>query len=237
MAIIIAVFLIIIVLAKVLKDKSGEHKYSVKEKAWREGTDRFDAAYMDKSIEDAIRVLFDDKDRLEEAHREVDLAFQQMPHWCGESLYLHPSEFAYKNNKFTQKAYKDLSKKMERDRQLALDIMLANRGKVASNATWSGYPSYVTQPYSDAFQLIKEQQFEFVAWIRDTLQKQGVQLTPICVTSAGGVTYGWLGSHHAPDPPFGTKTYRPFQHSLIEPPQVAVAKPYYDNDSNDHRGR
>lgn len=230
MPLIIAIVLIAIIGIKVLGDKTNEWDYNAQKKEWQDGTARFDELYVDKSIEEAIRAMFDDKSKLGDIHKEVDLAMGEMEHWRGSHIYLNPTEFVYKNGKFTQKAYKDFSRMMERDRQVALDIMLANRGKVSKNASLSGYDTYICTDYSEYKQQLKEKQFELVAWIQKKLERQGVRLSPVYVCSDAACTkrYAWLGSHYAPDPPFGTATYKPFQHSLVEPPRAAIPKPYYD---------
>lgn len=232
MAIIIAVFLIAVLLYMVLKDKAGEHRYNNAKKEYDASTDGFDALYTDPQLEDSILACFDNSAGLPELHREIACAFCQMSRWKGTHLLLHTSEFSYKA-KFTKREFDSQYKQMCGDRKIALDILLANRGKVSHEAAWLGYKSYVVQQYTDSMQLLKERQFELVEWICSTLDKQGVHLTPVYVCDAARRVYGWRGSKLAPEKQWGTATVKPFDHSLIERPNVAIPDPYYGKDTDD----
>ena len=86
------------------------------------------------------------------------MAFQQMESWKGKELVLCTSDFTYPKGKYTQKAYKENTEQMYRDRHLARDILLANRGKVSSDS-------------NTEYQALKERQYELVEWIQNTLKK------------------------------------------------------------------
>lgn len=229
MAIIIAVFLVAVLLYKVLKDKVGEHKYNDAKKEYDTSTGRFDALYTNPQLEDSILASFDDTTRLPEIHREISFALDQMKHWTDVQVLLHTSEFSFKG-KFTKREFDLQYKQMCEDRKLALDILLANRGKVSHEAAWLGYRSYAVQQYTDSMQLLKERQFELVEWICSTLDKQGVHLTPVYVCDAARRVYGWRGSKLAPEKQWGAATIQPFDHSLIARPGTAIPNPYYKDE-------
>lgn len=231
MAIIIAVFLASVLLYKVLKDKAGEHKYNNAKKEYDASADKFDALYTSCQLEDSILASFDDTTRLPEIHKEIDLALNQMVHWKDAQLLFHTSEFSFKT-KFTKKEFDAQYKKMREDKKIALDILLANRGKVSHEATWLGYKSYVVQQYTDSMQLLKERQFELVDWICSTLAKQSIHLTPVYVCDAARRVYGWRGSKLAPEKQWGTAIVKPFDRSLIARPGTALPNPYYADDTN-----
>lgn len=225
MELVIAVVLMIILFFRLLPDKVGQSEYKHRKNEWERTTKDFAEHYTNKQLEDAIRQAFSDDTQLPAIRNEVNMAFQQMESWRGERVVLCTSDFTYPKGKFTQKAYRENTEQMYRDRRLAMDILLANRGKVSSDSNGSGYNSYLNTEY----QALKEQQYELVEWIQNTLKKQGVSITPVCVDKTGSRYYAWLGSFAAPDPPFATETARlPFERHLIERKKITIPAPYYE---------
>ena len=225
MELVIAVVLMIILFFRLLPDKVGQSEYKHRKNEWERTTKDFAEHYTNKQLEDAIRQAFSDDTQLPAIRNEVNMAFQQMESWRGERVVLCTSDFTYPKGKFTQKAYQKNTERMNRDRHLAMDILLANRGKVSSDSNGSGYNSYLNTEY----QALKEQQYELVEWIQNTLKKQGVSITPVCVDKTGSRYYAWLGSFAAPDPPFATETARlPFERHLIERKKITIPAPYYE---------
>ena len=225
MELVIAVVLMIILFFRLLPDKVGQSEYKHRKNEWERTTKDFAEHYTNKQLEDAIRQAFSDDTQLPAIRNEVNMAFQQMESWRGERVVLCTSDFTYPKGKFTQKAYRENTEQMYRDRHLAMDILLANRGKVSSDSNRSGYNSYLNTEY----QALKEQQYELVEWIQNTLKKQGVSITPVCVDKTGSRYYAWLGSFAAPDPPFATETARlPFERHLIERKKITIPAPSYE---------
>ena len=221
MAIIIVIFLLAVILCKILKDKAGEYEYTAKKREYDTLSSDFEAAYTSKQLEDAITAAFDDKDKVKSIHQEVDSAFQQMKSWNGVRLLLNTTEFSYRG-KPSKNKFAEQEKQMFEDRKVAMDIMLANRGKVSIDAARLGYKSYVQFSYNSTVQNLKERQYELVSWIRDTLKEQSVELTPVYVEDVARRVYGWQGSRIAPLRQWGTVSCHEFTHSLIEPPDIGV---------------
>lgn len=225
MELVIAVVLMIILFFRLLPDKVGQSEYKHRKNEWERTTKDFAEHYTNKQLEDAIRQAFSDDTQLPAIRNEVNMAFQQMESWRGERVVLCTSDFTYLKGKFTQKAYRENTEQMYRDRHLAMDILLANRGKVSSDSNRSGYNSY----FNTEYQALKERQYELVEWIQNTLKKQGVSITPVCVDKTGSRYYAWLGSFAAPDPPFAAETARlPFERHLIERKKITIPAPYYE---------
>lgn len=199
MALIIAVVLIVIVSCRVLGDKAGEWQYEADSKKLDASASKV-KVYTDSQLEKIIWDSFEDEARLSEIHKELDLAIDQMEHWKNgwlgrkRSLCLHPSEYSFGSFKATKNRIKFRDDLIYYDRQTALSILLANRGKVSIAAERDGYYAgcvrindnapYLDYEHGDFRQNQKEQWFELVEWIRSTLDKQGVHLTPVCTKKA-----------------------------------------------------
>ena len=225
MELVIAVVLMIILFFRLLPDKVGQSEYKHRKTEWERTTQAFAERYTNKQLEDAIWLAFSDDTQLPTIRNEANMAFQQMESWKGKELVLCTSDFTYPKGKYTQKAYRENTEQMYRDRRLVRDILLANRGKVSSDSNRSGYNSYLNTEY----QALKERQYELVEWIQSTLKKQGVSITPVCVNKTGSRYYAWLGSSAAPDPPFAAETERlPFERHLIERKKITIPAPYYE---------
>ena len=224
MELVIAVVLIVILLCRILSEKSNLSDYNRKEANWENSTKAFSEHYTNEQLEASIRQMFSDDSQLQAVRSEVDMALRQMGSWAGTKLILCTSDFVYPNGKFTQKAYRENTEQMQRDRRLATEILLVNRGKVSSDATTWGYAAYLNTDYKP----LKEKQYELVDWIQKTLAKQGVELTPVCIKKSGIAYYAWLGSSAAPDPPFVAGQERlAFGRHLIETPASSIPAPYY----------
>lgn len=166
-----------------------------------EKSEIFKAKYTDVRLENSIRALIQnrDKEARDKVNEEIYAAFDQMEHWNGYRPYIS----------------------LEDEVDMAVDIMLANRGKISLTAERRGYKSYLsptetakridytTRDKASIASLRKDiameirqyerkiKQREFVSWIRDTLMEQGVVVVPLSKTT-GGIwdnTYVWEGSY------------------------------------------
>lgn len=228
MALVIAVILGIVLLCIKCTGNISKAEYNRKVEKWKSGIETFRKTYTDESLEAAIRSCFDDVSKLDKLRIEIDTSIQEMPAWKNRKLILHICDFTYKN-KYTKKEFLMQSERMNEDKKVALDILLANRGKVSIRAARDGYRSYVYKENNSDTRNLAIMQYELVEWISDTLQKQGISLEPVFVNNIGITFYGWLGSQAAPDPPFASEMERrSFSRDIITfPALLDISEPFY----------
>lgn len=223
MSIIIVLILVLAIGYLGLRDKKGERKYQRETEERKSISDDFNRKFVDKRLEESISIAFENEESATAIKEEVHQALKHINSWNGYSLTLTRSDCA----RLKGWKQKQAERKLNGDRELALNIMLANRGKVSSRSATHGYETYFIL---DGHSKAKLQQFELVEWITNTLEKQGVHVTPIYKFAYGTSVYGWLGSFAVPnDKPMDTIRYeiKPFVRALIEQPVVDIPKPYY----------
>lgn len=208
MPLLIAVVLGVILFSINRCDKARKTMYNRKVEIWEKEIESFLKTYTDESLEAVIRSCFDDVSKHDELRIEIDSAIQEMPAWKNRKLILHICDFTYQN-KYTKKEFLIQNEQMKEDKKVALDILLANRGKVSIRAAREGYRSYVYKESSTDTRELAMMQFEFVGWIRDALCKHETKLQPVFIKNSIGITfYGWLGSQAAPCIPFAPEMER-----------------------------
>lgn len=223
MPIIIALALVLAIGCLGLRDKKNERKYQRETEERKSLSDDFNSRFVGKGLEESISIAFENEENATAIKTEVYQALKQMSSWDGYSLTLTRSDCVQ------LKGWKEKSKKnkLNGDRELALNIMLANRGKVSSYSATHGYETYFIL---DGHSKAKLQQFELVEWIANTLGKQGIHITPVCKFAYGTSVYGWLGSFAVPkDRAMDTLYYevKPFTKALVEHTPVNIPEPYY----------
>lgn len=223
MSIIIVLILVLAIGCLGLRDKRGKRKYQRETEEIKSISDDFNRRFVDKRLEESISIAFESEESATAIKDEVHRALKQINSWNGYSLTVTRSDCA----RLKGWKEKQAERKLNGDRELALNIMLANRGKVSNHSATHGYETYfILEGHSKA----KLQQFELVEWIADTLEKQGIHITPIYKFAYGTSVYGWLGSFAVPkDRAMDTLYYevKPFTKALIEQPVVDISKPYY----------
>ena len=117
MELVIAVVLMIILFFRLLPDKVGQSEYKHRKTEWERTTQAFAERYTNKQLEDAIWLAFSDDTQLPTIRNEANMAFQQMESWKGKELVLCTSDFTYPKGKYTQKAYRENTDQMYRDRR------------------------------------------------------------------------------------------------------------------------
>lgn len=222
MSLVIAVVLIVALFCIARSDKAKERDFDARQKAWMTPCDDFERAYTSPVLEREIKIALSDKTKRAAICREVNAALQEMPGWskyrCDEEKnlkYFVSGELLYESQ--TSSFYGN---------DLAVDILLANRGKVTEYAAQYGYKSYMSSDdCSGAIQNLKESAYEKIEWIQKALRKHGVELTPVHAGVGCRSRYAWLGSYAAPKRDFnGECSYKPFNRSLLEPPEYTVFK-------------
>lgn len=224
MSLVIAVLMIIGILVICGSEKAKERDFDARDKAWRIPCNDFERAYTSTALEREIETALNDKSMRAGICREVNAALQEMPR---RGNYLRCDE--EKNLKYFNSGdgvRYETPKSFFYDEELALHILLANRGKVSKYAAQYGYKSYLgSDVYSGAVQGMKEDAYEKVEWIQNALKKHGVELTPVHTGMGGYSRYSWLGSYAAPKRDFkGECSYKPFDRSLLDPPKYTTFK-------------
>lgn len=239
MALVVAVILIIFVLGKMAVEKGGEYEYEQKKQEREKISSAFEEKYVDKLLEDQLWDYVRDERNFDAVAKEMYAAFAEMEHFKDVNvLLLNKGCIDYSLSKKKIEEQTDL---MIDNQQLAVDIMLANRGKISTYVSIFGHEAHI---YPDgSSELFKYRAFELIEWIRDTLKKQGVVAVPVYIKQNDtmvdrGGKYCWKGSSEEvfarTFPDELTYTILPFDRSLIEKKQHKIPKPYYEKDSTEN---
>lgn len=219
MALILAVVMGLILLMKVSSDKANHRVYQQKQEQKNRQLSDTESHYTNKALENAIWNALKNEQNTDNIRREVELALSCTKYWNTHMLLLTYSDTAKLNGKWWTAKRK--TEKLHSDRQLARDILLANRGFVSNDAWWWGYNAYLQ--YNDG--LLKNKQFELVELICRTLRKQNIHLTPVYLNGPTESKYAWIGSRAES---YSNSEKQPFSRDLVNPPVVNIPKPYYD---------
>lgn len=148
--------------------------------------------HTDKALESSLWARMDDPSFYEEILKEVLPAFEKMPSWSYRTggVVVRADQLSAKMAKSNVKTRQNF---IIRERNIVLDIMLANRGKVSTTAANFGYdaPNRALISGSDL-----DRREELARWIEATLQDQGVDVKlTYRQNEAGDRKYVWVGSH------------------------------------------
>lgn len=147
--------------------------------------------HTDSAVESSLLKIMDDPTYLQEISREVLSAFAKMPSWSyRDSIVIRADQLSAnmaKANVQTRRSF------IIRERNIALDIMLANRGKVSTAAANFGYDVPNRALYAGSG---LDRRDELARWIEDTLRGQGIDVKlTYKQNEAGDRKYVWVGSH------------------------------------------
>lgn len=150
--------------------KSQEEKFAFK----TEREDRWRAIASDRALEEDLSHFIITPENYDKVWGEVRKAYQQMPVWkhrTGIPLF-QASVPNYYGTGHSRKQREQIAMK-ERDQ--ALDIMLARRGKVRYCYTGGDYPMAYLQPCAGEHSKREwEKRFEFWSYINDELHRHGI---------------------------------------------------------------
>jgi hypothetical protein len=195
-----------ILLCRVLGDKAGTAAYDRQRDARQKQEAEWEAKYTDRSLEYRLTTFIEDPRNSEAVRNEVIPALKEMianhgdqPLW---TYIINGGVVPF---------------------DLALDIMLANRGKISNNTAHWGFEAHNKMAGYARFE-----------WIRDTLHKQGVNVTPIYLKARGCFKdeFGWEGSHYShshPNPHYDTRSFTGFSAAIAEPTPVSTIPPAYNS--------
>ena len=187
MSLIIALILIIIVMTLMSNNKSKVKAYERKRNAERAVIEEWEALYVDEGLERKLLACISEKENYDVVYREVSEVIANMEHW----KYLLDSGFPLNEDQIDgAENYKQAREEMLKNREIARDIMLANRGKVSSWSNSYGYKAYVRSGSTG----LKEMYYEYAETILNILQNRGVQVELLYMNDTGDESYRWAGS-------------------------------------------
>ena len=188
MSLILALVLIAIVLYKVGKDKTRAAAFD-REKSKRDAiaSDWADL-YVDKDLETVLERCIADERNYAAVHDEISRVLLTMEHW----RYLLNGEFALNESQISGMTnYKQAHKILRKNQTIALDIMLANRGKVSMMASVFGYNAYVKSGNRDQ----KDGAYEYADTILKLMQLKDPNLKLYYYSYLAKEAYYWEGAN------------------------------------------
>ena len=187
MSLIIALILIIIVCTLTAKDKSKSEAYERRRNIEKEAVGKWESLYVDKELEKRLICCISEKDNYVAIYDEVSKVLANMEYW----KYMLDLGFPLNEDQITGVSdYKQARKRMQENQSVALDIMLANRGKVSSWASSYGYVAYVRKGTT----LLKESYYEYAETILNILRSKGAHVELLYIYNMGSENYKWKGS-------------------------------------------
>lgn len=207
MALIIALILGGILLGLWSLDAGAAGAYDRQVRARRAGEDEFDRLYTDPELEKTLREFIDDEDTYEQVREAVSTALKGVSSWhTWTGLLSTRQREYYMLNK--DKDRKEARKRMERDHITALDVLLAQRGKISLDGAHYGYKAYLgndAKGYRKAL-------YEYAERIMTIAHQNGCTAKLVCMEHSG-FRYVWEGSSASTWP---TASFKPFDRKLIE---------------------
>lgn len=187
MSLIIALILIIIVCTLIGRDKARSKAYERRRDAEKTSVEKWESLYVDKELEKRLIRCISEKDNYIAIYDEVSKVLANMEYW----KYLLDLGFPLNEDQIVGASdYKQARKRMQESRRIALDIMLANRGKVSSWASSYGYVAYVRKGTT----LLKESYYEYAETILNILRSKGARVELLYIYNTGSEEYRWKGS-------------------------------------------
>jgi hypothetical protein len=208
MHLIIALILIFIVGVKVFGEKCGEMQYNSQHNKENSEREAWITAHTDRQLEERLKRYIANPECYDDVVEEIVPVFKGLEHWASKGSYLLILHERYMP---TTKKAEEHRKMVNKNRKIALDILLANRGKVSTDSALWGYRAYLERDGYGADEL-KKSQFELVQWIRNTLNNEGENVELMCSVRSGCSTYYWVGTKHH----LAYGTFAPFSEDLLK---------------------
>ena len=198
MSLIFALVLIAIVLWKVGKDKSKAAAFDCERNIRNNIISDWKSLYVDKDLEARLERCIADERNYAAIREEISKVLSNTKHW----RYLIDGDFPLNESQILglsnqKQAYKTLRS----NQRIALDIMLANRGKVSTMASVFGYNAYVRSGSCD----LKESAYEYAETILRLMRYRSTDVELYCYCYLAEESYYWKGTHpeHRNDPTNG----------------------------------
>jgi len=205
---ILAIILVLILIYLKIEDKTKRSVYDnlIIEKNDVSGT--FKSIFIDAKLERELHDFILDERNLPQVSEEVLKAFSEMEHFRDiKDFSLHNSYFNIE--------------------WAALDIMLANRGKIRALCNTCGYDCKFYPGYNEKDELAKVRAYEFVEWLEKTLTAQGLPAKILVRARGYNSKYVWACSS-ASYCGFGEKLKK-FSPKIITPKEYNIPAPHYKN--------
>ena len=194
MSLIIALFLIVIILCKAGGEKSKAAAFDRRAREQNRIVADWENLYVDKDLEIRLKRCIADEYNYAEVREEVSKVLSTMEHW----RYLLDGDFALNKSQIYGAAnYKRACERMRKNQTIALDIMLANRGKISTMAAIFGYEAYMDGPRE-----LKESAYEYAETILKLMRQHGADVNLYYHSYLGSKAYYWEGTNpsHKNDP-------------------------------------
>lgn len=215
MSLIIALLLIFIIGMRVLDDKVGVWQYEQRSSNWRAQHDKWVSEYVDEELESRIMAYISNRANANAIEAEVSPVLELLKH---QRKYSQLTLYDDYDKKHYRCSYDTYMSRLRKDREFVLNILLANRGKVTSWAAVFGYKAYIHFEN----ERLKTEQYEFVEWIRDTINTKGKSVE-LVYSGAGDSrspadSYYWVGTCRSMPLPeeVNPQRFKPFSRDLIE---------------------
>ena len=209
MSLILALFLIIILLCRIGADKSKSAEYDRRKSERDKIVSDWKSNYVDLDLETRLKRCIADEHNYDAVIEEISGVLSSMEHW----KYLLDCGFPLNGSQvFGKPNYKQAIKAMQTNQGIALDIMLANRGKVSSMASAFGYDAYVH--YGD--KRLMESRYEYAKTILNLMHANSKPVKLYYYLEYGSDAYYWDGTHpnHRTDRSKG-KVLLPFDENIL----------------------
>lgn len=188
MSLIIALVLIAIILCKVGSEKSKIAEYDREKSRQDKIVSDWERLYVDRDLEQKLRLCIADERNYDAIREEVSKVLSTMEHWH----YLLDGDFVLNESQLCGTAsYKWAREAMDRNQTIALDIMLANRGKVSRMAVTFGYKAYLIHGSLD----LRESAYEYAETILNLLRHRGATVGLYYYRGLADEAFYWEGTH------------------------------------------
>lgn len=188
MSLILALVLIAIVLCKVGSDKSKAAAFD-REKNKRDNIiSDWEGLYVDKDLEARLERCIADERNYAAVREEISKVLSTMEHW----RYLLDGDFVLNESQIVGVVnHKQAREVLRRNQTIALDIMLANRGRVSTLASTFGYKAYVKNGTRD----LRESAYEYAETILKLMRLRGANVKLYYHRYLAKEAYYWEGTH------------------------------------------
>lgn len=188
MSLILALVLIAIVLWRVGKDKSKAAAVD-REKNIRDSIiSNWEDLYVDKDLEARLERCIADERNYAAVREEISKVLSNMEHW----RYLLTGDFPLNESQILGWSNQRQARETLRSNQrIALDILLANRGKVSAMASTFGYKAYVRSGGYD----LKESAYEYAETILKLMRAKRHCVKLYYYRYLSKEAYYWEGTH------------------------------------------
>ncbi len=187
MSFIIAIILVIVVWILMSNDKTKTVAYERKRDKKKASIEEWENLYVDEELEKKLISCISEKENYATVYEEVSKTIANMEHW----KYLLDTGFPLNEDQIDKAVNERRAlEEIGRNKSIALDIMLANRGKVSWHSSAYGYAASVIRGAKS----LKEAQYEYAETILNIMRSRGAQVELFYINSSGSEHYGWVGS-------------------------------------------